>query len=138
MAYANATINTTLPAFRNGSTIYPALGKVTIPYSAAPELVPATDASRIVAPHDFVNETSTPLDYDGHGTHVSGTIGQLTNDGIGTAGVAFNVQLMPVKVLASEWISCCRVLTSPAQGAPTTMCRGVSGMRRTTARRCST
>ena len=27
----------------------------------------------------------------------------MTNDGIGTAGVAFNVKLMPVKVLASEW-----------------------------------
>ena len=63
----------------------------------------ATGSSRIVAPHDFVNETGTPLDFDGHGTHVSGTIGQLTNDGIGTAGVAYNVKLMPVKVLASEW-----------------------------------
>jgi serine protease len=103
MAFANATITATLPAFRNGSTLYPALGKVTIPYSAAPELVSPTGASRIVAPHDFVNETSTPLDFDGHGTHVSGTIGQLTNDGIGTAGVAFNVKLMPVKVLASVW-----------------------------------
>jgi serine protease len=50
-----------------------------------------------------VNETSTPLDFEGHGTHVSGTIGQLTNDGVGTAGIAFNVKLMPVKVLASEW-----------------------------------
>ena len=46
---------------------------------------------------------SPPLDFEGHGTHVSGTIGQLTNDGIGTAGVAFNVKLMPVKVLASAW-----------------------------------
>jgi len=104
MAYANATITATLPAFRDENGIlYPALGKVTIPYSAASQLVSATGASRIVAPHDFVNETSTPFDFDGHGTHVSGTIGQLTNDGIGTAGVAFNVKLMPVKVLASEW-----------------------------------
>jgi serine protease len=104
MAYQNATITATLPAFTdaNGQK-YPALGKVTIPYSAAPQLVSPTGASRIVAPHDFVNGTSTPLDFDGHGTHVSGTIGQLTNDGIGTAGVAFNVKLMPVKVLASAW-----------------------------------
>jgi subtilisin family serine protease len=104
MAYQNATLTATLPAFRDASgRLYPALGKVTIPYSAAPQLVSSTGASRIVAPHDFVNETSTPLDFEGHGTHVSGTIGQLTNDGIGTAGVAFNVKLMPVKVLASEW-----------------------------------
>jgi serine protease len=66
-------------------------------------LVSPSAASRIVAPYDFVNEKSTPYDFDGHGTHVSGTIGQLTNDGIGTAGIAFNVKLMPVKVLASTW-----------------------------------
>ena len=104
MAYQNSTITATLPAFRdkNGQS-YPALGRVVIPYSAASQLVSPTGATRIVSPHDFVNETSTPLDFDGHGTHVSGTIGQLTNDGVGTAGVAFNVKLMPVKVLASEW-----------------------------------
>src|SRR4029077_8704018 len=67
-----------------------------------------------VSPHDFIwNGNTPPLDFDGHGTHVSGTIGQLTNNGTnglgdvahggGTAGVAFNVKLMPVKVLASEW-----------------------------------
>jgi serine protease len=104
MAYQNATINATLPAFKDAAgRQYPALGKVVIPYSAATQLVSTTGASRIVAPHDFVNETSTPLDFEGHGTHVSGTIGQLTNDNIGTAGVAFNVKLMPIKVLASEW-----------------------------------
>jgi len=104
MAYQNATLTATLPAFRDANgTQYPALGRVIIPYSAATQLVSPSTASRIVAPHDFVNETSTPLDFDGHGTHVSGTIGQLTNDGIGTAGVAFNVKLMPVKVLASAW-----------------------------------
>jgi serine protease len=104
MAYQNATLTATLPAFRDeNGTQYPRLGSVVIPYSAAPQLVSPSGAARIVAPHDFVNETSTPLDFDGHGTHVSGTIGQLTNDGIGTAGVAFNVKLMPVKVLASAW-----------------------------------
>lgn len=104
IAYQNATLTGTLGAFRDArGRLYPALGKVTIPYSAAPQLVSAATSGRIVAPHDFVNETSTPLDFEGHGTHVSGTIGQLTNDAIGTAGVAYNVKLMPVKVLASEW-----------------------------------
>jgi len=103
MAYQNATLTATVPAFRDeDGRLYPALGRVTIPYSAATQLV-SSGSSRIVAPHDFVNETSTPFDFEGHGTHVSGTIGQLTNDGIGTAGVAFNVKLMPVKVLASVW-----------------------------------
>ena len=56
-----------------------------------------------MAPHDFIWDRDTPLDFDGHGTHVAGTIGQLTNDNIGTAGVAFNVKLMPVKVIDSIW-----------------------------------
>jgi serine protease len=105
MAYQNATITATIPSFRDGSgTRYPALGAVTIPYSGAPQLVGAGNAGRIVAPYDVISTgRNPPLDFDGHGTHVSGTIGQLTNDGVGTAGVAFNVKLMPVKVLASTW-----------------------------------
>jgi serine protease len=103
MAYQNATLTATVPAFHDeDGRLYPALGRITIPYSSATQLVPS-GSSRIVAPHDFVNETDMPLDFDGHGTHVSGTIGQLTNDGVGTAGVAFNVKLMPIKVLASVW-----------------------------------
>ena len=104
MAYQNATFTPFLPAFTDeDGTRYPSLGRVTIPYSAAPQLVGAAGAGRLVAPHDFIWDDNEPFDFDGHGTHVSGTIGQLTNDGIGTAGVAFNVRLMPVKVLASEW-----------------------------------
>jgi serine protease len=100
-AYTDATVNANVLGFKddNGNE-YPALGDVTIPYSAAPQLV---TAGRIVSPRDFVWDTTTPLDFDGHGTHVSGTIGQLTNDGIGTAGVAFNVKLMPVKVICVTW-----------------------------------
>jgi serine protease len=100
VAYATAMLTRTLPAFSLKGVQYPALGRVTIPYAAAPQL--GTD-SRFVAPHDFLFNTNTPLDFDGHGTHVSGTIGQLTNDGIGTAGVAFGVRIMPIKVLASQW-----------------------------------
>jgi serine protease len=105
MAYQNATITTSIPAFEDDDhNAYPALGTVTIPYSAATQLVTSATASRIVKPFDFVtNGLLPPLDFDGHGTHVSGTIGQLTNDGIGVAGVAFNVKLMPLKALASQW-----------------------------------
>src|SRR4029079_2459049 len=82
----------------------PALGVQTIPYSGAPQLVGGAASSRIVAPFDVTsNGANPPLDFEGHGTHVSGTIGQLTNDGSGVAGVAFNVKIMPVKVLSSDW-----------------------------------
>ena len=101
VAYTSATLTVNISGFSNGGVTYPALGPVTIPYSAASQLGPS---SRFVAPNDFIwNTAMPPLDFEGHGTHVSGTIGQLTNDGIGTAGVAFNVKLMPVKVLAGDW-----------------------------------
>ena len=101
LAFTNATITADLHAFRDDSgVLYPALGPVTIPYSAASQIVAP---GRIVAPHDFIWDNDRPLDFDGHGTHVSGTIGQLTNDGVLTAGVAFNVKLMPVKVIDSVW-----------------------------------
>ncbi|MCS7038944.1 MAG: S8 family serine peptidase [Anaerolineae bacterium] len=38
-------------------------------------------------------------DENGHGTHVAGTIAQCTNNGIGVAGVAPAVHLMPIRVL---------------------------------------
>ncbi len=101
LAYQNATINANIRAFRDDNgVLYPALGNVTIPYSAATQIVAP---GRIVSPHDFIWDNDQPLDFDGHGTHVSGTIGQLTNDGLLTAGVAFNVKLMPVKVIDSFW-----------------------------------
>ena len=34
-----------------------------------------------------------------HGTHVAGTVAELTNNGIGGAGVAFDAQILPVRVL---------------------------------------
>jgi serine protease len=105
MAYMDATITATIRAFRDDQgNVYASLGRVVIPYSAATQLVGAGNTGRIVAPYDVTSGgVNPPLDFDGHGTHVSGTIGQLTNDGIGTAGVAFNVKLMPVKVLSSVW-----------------------------------
>ena len=40
-----------------------------------------------------------PVDGNGHGTHVAGTIGQATNNEIGVAGLAYGATIMPVKVL---------------------------------------
>jgi subtilisin family serine protease len=48
---------------------------------------------------DFFNNDNDPMDGSGHGTHVAGTIGALGNNGIGVAGVNWNVQLMALKFL---------------------------------------
>ena len=75
-------------------------GVIDVPYAAAPDLV---GADRIVAPYDFVWNDRHPLDTVAHGTHVAGTIGQLTDNGVGGAGMAFNVRIMPVKVAGGNW-----------------------------------
>ena len=50
----------------------------------------------------FVQGEETHEDFQGHGTHVAGTIAQATNNGIGTAGVAPAASILPVKVLSSK------------------------------------
>ncbi|MFH1313015.1 MAG: S8 family serine peptidase [Candidatus Eisenbacteria bacterium] len=64
-------------------------------YVLAPEL----DGTSFVAGYDFINNDSHPNDNDAHGTHVSGTVAQVTNNSTGVAGMAFDCSLMPVKVL---------------------------------------
>lgn len=53
----------------------------------------------ILQGYDFVNADPDPTDDNGHGTHVTGTIAQSTNNNEGVAGVAYGCTIMPVKVL---------------------------------------
>ncbi|MEO8258688.1 MAG: S8 family serine peptidase [Acidobacteriota bacterium] len=120
VAYTNATVSRTASAFIDEQGVsYPALGPLTLPYAAAPQL---GGASRFVAPHDFIWNSGTPLDFDGHGTHVSGTIGQLTNDNTSAAGVAYGVKLMPIKVIDSIWD---QIFGSPNEATDEVVARGI-------------
>jgi len=60
---------------------------------------PDFSADQFVPGYDFVGHDRLPLDENGHGTHVAGTIAEKTNNGIGLTGLAFNAKLMPVRVL---------------------------------------
>ena len=74
-----------------------------------PELTPL-----LLSGYDFVSDPTKAQDGDGidqdptipdvsgasfHGTHVAGTIAAASNNGKGVAGVAWNVRLMPIRVL---------------------------------------
>lgn len=72
---------------------------------------------QLIAGFDFIRNIDNALDLDGidanpndpgdqgpqgssfHGTHVSGTVAARTNNGVGVAGVAFDVRVMPLRVL---------------------------------------
>jgi subtilisin family serine protease len=49
--------------------------------------------------YDFVNDDADPMDDDDHGTHVSGTVGASGNNGVGVAGVSWQVRIMALKFL---------------------------------------
>ena len=124
MAFRTATVryNSRFP-FRitpNGP-LYPALGVVDVPFAAAPELG-ASGSPRFVAPRDFIWDDDLPVDLDSHGTHVAGTVGQLTNNNSGTAGMAYNVRLMPVKIIAGTWDD---IFASPFDGTDDVVARGI-------------
>ncbi|HUS37504.1 MAG TPA: Ig-like domain-containing protein [Verrucomicrobiae bacterium] len=52
--------------------------------------------------YDFVSNDSDPFDDHLHGTHVSGTIGALGNNGIGVVGVCWQVSLMGLKAFNEQ------------------------------------
>jgi subtilisin family serine protease len=53
---------------------------------------------------DFINNDNAPLDDNMHGTHVAGIVGAVGGNGIGVAGAAWNVKLMPIKVFQSNGV----------------------------------
>ncbi len=48
--------------------------------------------------HTNTSGSGSAPDTDGHGTHVSGTVAQCTDNGVGVAGVARDARLMPIDV----------------------------------------
>jgi subtilisin family serine protease len=58
--------------------------------------------NKYVSPYDAVtqgtNAAPCGTNAGNHGTHVAGTVGAQTNNGIGVASIGFNVSVMPIKI----------------------------------------
>ena len=92
VAMANDVLR--FPRFFNGR-----LQIIDVPFTRSTDIV---STNRLVSPYDFMYEDTLPYDMDGHGTHVTGTVGQLANAESGV-GVAYNARIMPLKVCLGEW-----------------------------------
>jgi len=58
--------------------------------------------TKFVDPYDFVANNQFPLDREGHGTFVAGTIAEATNNGYGLTGLAYGASIMPVRILDAD------------------------------------
>lgn len=54
-------------------------------------------SSAEVYPGERTGPDNNPMDFDGHGTHVSGIASAVTNNSVGVAGTAWNCKIMAVR-----------------------------------------
>jgi subtilisin family serine protease len=57
--------------------------------------------NNLIEGYDFIDKTKSPVDKNGHGTHVAGTIAAL-NDKKGVVGVAPKSKIMPIRSLDAD------------------------------------
>jgi serine protease len=65
------------------------------PYRQSPDL----GQTKFAPGYDFVDRDRYPHDENGHGTHVTSTIAESTNNGRGLTGLAYGATIYPVRVL---------------------------------------
>jgi subtilisin family serine protease len=56
----------------------------------------------IIEGWNFVDDNDNVTDLDGHGTHVTGIIAAVANNGVGIAGIAPEVKIMPLKIIEAS------------------------------------
>ena len=72
---------------------------IDVPVAIDPDIA----AARVLPGRDFVFWSGPVIDMVGHGTHLSGTVLQETNNGAGLAGMAYRARLMPLKACYGYW-----------------------------------
>ncbi|MBU1149226.1 S8 family serine peptidase, partial [Patescibacteria group bacterium] len=102
--------DTASPKYGGDSDVVVAVIDTGVAYEDYGSYLQASDlaSTNFTTGYDFVNLDNHPNDDQGHGTHVTGTIAQSTNNSIGVAGIAFNSTIMPIKVLDYDglgWVS---------------------------------
>ena len=78
-----------------------------MPFAVIPDLT----LSKLVASSISRSSVRVPvLDMDSHSTRIASTIAETTNNSLALTGLAYNVQIMPVKVCIPswKWRSCAR------------------------------
>jgi subtilisin family serine protease len=88
-----------------------------------------TSAEGIDDEHGFnvVEDNGDPMDDNGHGTHCAGIIGAEGGNGIGIAGVNWNVKIMPLRFMDSDGTGTTKdaieeSITSSIESAPALTC----------------
>ena len=56
-------------------------------------------ANQFAKGRDYIDDDRLPLDENGHGTHIAGTIAEKTDNEVALTGLAYRAKLMPVRVL---------------------------------------
>jgi thermitase len=57
---------------------------------------------QVIKGWNFPGNNADPMDDNGHGTHTAGTIGALTNNNVGIAGIAGGCKILAVKALDAQ------------------------------------
>ncbi len=56
--------------------------------------------NRVLRGYNAIAGLPGGIDFEGHGTHVAGVVGQETDNGTGVAGIAYGANILPVKSLS--------------------------------------
>lgn len=60
------------------------------------------DNLNVTESYNAVNNNDDAMDYHSHGTHVAGIVGAVGNNARGVAGVMWDVEMLPVKVMGDD------------------------------------